>query len=122
MASVEKRMTATPEVVASTSAVNAPATATMPAVVGSRNYATMAIMSFNGAIAAAVRATLTWTKDGSAKTIGIQLPPATLGPVILNFGDHPLEGDDNTAITLSIPALGAAITGEATLMGFVNQV
>lgn len=90
-------------------------TATIAAAAGIKSYAIMAIISSTGATPAAGRATVAYTKDGTAYTLGVQIPAAAFSPIVLNFGTHPIEGDENTAITLSVPSLSAG-TQEATLV------
>lgn len=119
MASTEARLTAPIDLVSSvTAGANAISAATFAAVADYKNTAVMAIISANLAIVAGVRVTLAWTRDGTAQTIGIQLPNAAISPIFINLGAHGIEGDANTAITLTIPALGAAVSGEAVLLGF----
>lgn len=103
---------------------NGSAAATFAAVAGTKHYVQKAIISASGTIAAGVRATLTWTKDAVAQTVGISIPIGftNTGIAVIDFGNNPLEGDDNTAITLTIPALGAAGIGEAAIIGFSRLV
>lgn len=122
-ATAELKLTGSAEVSqTSGTQVNATATATFAAVAGKKNYVQKAIISAAGTIAAAVRATITYTKDGAAQTIGIQIGVnfTNTGVLVVDFANNPIEGDDNTAITLTVPALGAAGQGEATLVGFVR--
>lgn len=98
---------------------NGTAAAAFAAAAGFKNFVQMVIISTVGTIAAAVRATVTYTYGGVAQTIGVGVS-ATPGAIVLNFGSHPIEGDDNTAITVSMPALGASGIGEATLIGLVR--
>lgn len=121
--SAETLLAGSPDVYASSGAItNNTATATMAAVAGQHNVVTMAIISAKGTIAAAVRATLAFTRNGTAVTIGLGIPAANISPIVLNFGTHGIVGDKGTAITLTVPALGAAIDGEAILCGFKRQV
>lgn len=99
---------------------NTPAVATMIAAVDKHNVATMAILSASGVVAAVVRATLAFTKNGVAKTIGIEIPATAMAPIILDFGTHGIVSDKNTTIVLTLPALGAAIIGEVNLIGFTR--
>ena len=67
-----------------------------------------------------MRATLTWTYNGVAQTVGLQVPIG-FSQLVLDFGNNPIEGDSNTAITLTLPALGASGDGEAALFGFSTK-
>ena len=126
-ATAELKLTGSAEVCNSVQATAAVATASLAAAVGKKNYVQKIIISESdtGAVTA-VRATLTWTKDGAAQTLGIQLgglaaaPTSQIYPIILDFGNNPIEGDDNTAITLSVPSRGAGNTIEATVVGFTR--
>lgn len=117
MANTEVKLSASGEKVVSVNATAASAIATIAAAVDIKSYVTAAILS-DGSTAAvtSARATLIYTKDGVAQTIGIQLPNAAVAPVMLNFGSHPIEGDTNTAITLTIPTRGTGNVAEATLI------
>ena len=94
------------------------ATATFAAAAATKHYVQKAVIT-GQAVAATVRATLTWTYSGNAQTMGFQLPVGTV-QIIINFGNHPAEGDENTAITLTIPSPGAG-TVEACLAGFSTK-
>lgn len=94
------------------------ATATFAAVVGTRHFVQRIIISTSGTITPA-RATLTWTYAGNAQTVGIQVS-ATAGIWDIHFGNNPIEGDANTAVTLTIPTLGAG-TAEAAVIGFSTK-
>jgi hypothetical protein len=116
MANVELKISASSEKVVSTAGgAGAGATATIAAAVGTKSYAIMAIISSEGTTPAIGRATLAWTKDGVAQTLGIRFAAAAFAPIVINFGSHPVEGDPNTAIVLTVPALSAAIQ-EAALV------
>lgn len=116
-ANAETRLTACSELNNGSGAQAGTATATMAAVVGVRNYAEMAIISASGT-AAAARVTLTWVRAGATQTIGIQFSANNFAPVVINFGNHPIEGDSNTAITLTAPTLGT--TTEVNLVGYTR--
>lgn len=53
--------------------------------------------------------TIAATVLGSA--VSMVLPLGTYGPIVLNL-DPPLQGDDNTAITITLAAGGAGVTGK----------
>ena len=78
-----------------------------------------AIISVGNGTITTARATLAWTYNGVAQTLGIQVGVA--GIQTLDFGANNIEGDENTAITLTIPSLGAGITSEASLIGFSTK-
>jgi hypothetical protein len=117
-ATAELKLTAASEIAVDSGAQAGTATATMAAAAGIRNYAQMAIISCNGNTPAAGRVTLTWTRATVAQTIGIEFAAAAFAPVVINFGNHPIEGDTNTAITLTVPTLGTQT--EAVLVGFTR--
>lgn len=121
MASLEAKLGASVNTVSDSGAVvNGSAAASFGAVAETANYVTKVILSASGTIAAAVRATLAWTKDGVANTLGIQIPVG-FSNLVIDFDNHPIEGDPNTAITLTLPALGASGTGEAVLLGYTRK-
>jgi len=47
--------------------------------------------------------------------VSLFVPIAAAGPVILNF-DRPLQGDDNTAITITLAAGSGAVVGSLNAM------
>ncbi len=57
--------------------------------------------------------TIAATVQGAA--VSQVVPIAAAGPVVLNF-DPPLQGDDNTAMTLTLAAGGADVTGKINAM------
>ena len=118
-ANAETRLTAPGEVSVNSGAQAGAANISMAAAVGVRNYVQMATISASGT-AAAGRVTITYTRGGATQTIGLQVPAANFSPIILNFGNHPLEGDENTAITLTCPTLGT--TTETSLIGFTRPI
>lgn len=127
-ATAELKLTASAEVCQTSGTVTAAqAQASFAAVTGKKNYVQKLIISEapTGAITA-VRATLTWTKDGAAQTLGIQMaaaaaaPTSQYYPIIVDFSNNPVEGDDNTAITLTVPSRGAGNVVEAELVGFTR--
>jgi len=100
-------------------AANAAAVVTFPAVAGQKNTLISVCFSASGATPAVARATIVFTKNGTATTFGIQFPAAQNGPTFLNFVSHPIEGDANTAITITLPAMGATQTGEVWATGYL---
>lgn len=92
---------------------NAPAVATLPAVAGVTNYVTGFMISAGGATAAAlVVATLTGLLGGTASIVYGAVLGATLAdqPVIVTFPNPIPASAVNTAIVLTLPALGAGNT------------
>jgi|SRR5215467_4771062 len=97
------------------SQTNATATATLPAVANKTNFVTGFDISSSGTIAAAVAATLTGAGSGTM-TYQINTTPAFSS---VQFS-HPIPATAlNTAITLSVPALGASGVGSANIYGFL---
>jgi hypothetical protein len=92
---------------------NASAAAAMPAVVGKTNYITSADITFSGATAASVViATITGLLGGTQSAIVSVPAGATVGgtPLCLKF-DPPFPASAaNTAITVTLPALGSGNT------------
>src|SRR5258706_7930571 len=112
-ANMEKRLAGDPTLLLdSAPAANVAAVVTFPAVAGAKNSLVSTCFSVSGATPAVARATIAFTKGGVATTFGIQLPAAQIGPVFLNFSNHPIEGDENTSIVITLPAMGATQTGE----------
>jgi hypothetical protein len=99
---------------------NAAATATFAAAAGVRHFVQGAIASYNVAPAAGAKlATITYTYGGVAQTISFQ---CSLGVWQLYFGNNPIEGDANTAITLTVPASGTGGTiGSASIYGYSTK-
>src|SRR6266496_325229 len=98
MASLETKLAGSADKSATSGTqTNLNAVATFAAAAGVKNYVQKAIVSAKGTIAAGVRATLTYTKDGVAQTIGLQVPIAftNTGIFALDFSNNPVEGDEN---------------------------
>lgn len=113
---VEKRLSGSQEFSATSGAqTGTTATAAMAAVVGSKNYLRGVLISVYGTVTAA-RGTITWTYGGTAYTIGIGVGVA--GIFYIPFEQNPIEGDTDTAITVSVPSLTAA-TCEVAIVGTV---
>lgn len=112
----------TPVHAASANAANAIASAAMPAVPGKINYVTGFEITAGGATAAAlVLATLTGISGGTASYV-IAVPAGatlTAPPMVVQFLFPVPASAVNTAITLSLPALGAGSTNAAvSIHGF----
>lgn len=119
MASGDKRLYGDPTILSDNApAANTPAVVTFAAAAGLKNSLIAVCFSTSGTTPAVARATIVFTKGGVVTTFGIQLPAVQGGPVFLNFGSHPIEGDVNTAITITLPAQGATQTGEVWAMGY----
>lgn len=120
-ARVDQRLTGSSRAANSSGTItNGAATATFAAAASTKHYVQRAVLTAKGTIAAGVRATLTWTYNGDAQTAGFQIPIG-FSQLVLDFGNNPIEGDSNTAITLSMPALGASGDGEACIFGFSTK-
>lgn len=103
---------------------NATATATMPAVVGKTNYITGFSITGSGATAAAsVTATLVGLMGGATMnyTVTAVAGAALANPALIVSFPTPIPASAaNTAITLSVPALGAGnVRSMANIHGFV---
>jgi hypothetical protein len=114
MPSIEQTSFKPAKLLATTSATNAVCTAQKTAGARVQNYITAICISASAAPAAAVQATL--TINGTA--IPIQLPAAAFAPIFINFAKAALEGDVGETVSLSVPALGAAVICTVTLYGF----
>jgi hypothetical protein len=100
---------------------HAAATGSVVVAATQRAFLTGIILSASGTIAAAVRATLTWKKGGATQTMGILMGTTLARPIVLNFSRRPLEADPGTTVALSIPDLGVAGSGEACLLGYLED-
>jgi hypothetical protein len=100
-------------------ATNGIATVTITAPTGPFTiYITGWIISASAAPAAAVEATLTGATnaDGTTgDTINIEIPASAFAMMSREFGSHPLKIKPATNAVLTLPALGAAVVGSATL-------
>lgn len=122
-ANFEKRLGGDPTLLLDAApAANNAAVVTFPAISGAKNSLVTACFSVSGATPAVARATIAFTRGGVATTFGIQLPAAQIGPVFINFSNHPIEGDDNTAIVITLPAMGATQTSEVWATGYTSSV
>lgn len=101
----------------SASQTNATATATKAAVANARHYITSITISASAAPATAVQATMA---GGGACICPLEIPAASFSPVSINF-DPPLRGDINTAANISLPALGASVTGTVVIRGYTKH-
>lgn len=101
------------------SASNGAATATRAAEATKCHYITGFSASFSGAVAATV--VLSIRQNGGATTRrAFQIPAATLAPVINEF-KRVLKIPVNTDVDITLPALGAGITGRVELLGFTRE-
>ena len=117
----EKRLSGDPSLILTNApAANVAAVVTFPAVVGFKNSVITFSLSASGITPAVARATLVFTQGGVVKTLGFQMPAAQLGPMQFSFTSHPIEGDENTSIVLTLPAMGASQTGEAWMTGYLS--
>ncbi len=115
---------ATAVVASSGNVANATAAASLPAVAGKTNYVTGFEITGGGAtVAALVTATLSGLVGGVTLSyvfgapLGVAVPAA---PLVVEFGQPIPASAANTAITLSMPALGAGNTNAAVnINGYV---
>lgn len=102
---------------------NATATATLPAVAGKTNYVTGFSITGGGATAAAlVNATLSGVVGGPLTyTFGAPAGATTAALPLIFELETPIPGSaPNTAVSISLPALGAGNTNAAvTIHGYV---
>lgn len=120
-ARVDQRLTGSAVKANSSGSVdNGTATATFAAAVGIRHFVQSAIASYAATPAAGAHlATLTWTYNGVAQTLSFQV---SAGVWQLYFGNNPIEGDANTAVTLTVPATGTGgVFGSASICGFSTK-
>ena len=120
-ARVDQRLTGSSTKANSSGSVdNGTATATFAAATATRHFVHTAIASYGAAPAAGAHlATLTWTYGGVAHTLSFQV---SAGVWQIYFGNNPIEGDANTAITLTVPATGTGgVIGSASICGFSTK-
>ena len=119
MASMEVLLASPIEWSVRATGVNATVTASKAAPsqgVGFRHY----IFGWSFSCSAAVAATTEMrVRSSSGATIldAVQLIAGNIPPQIINYGTHPLEGDDNADVDLNVPALGAGVICVAVLKG-----
>lgn len=107
---------ATPQRGTSGNVANAAAVATLPAVAGKTTYCTGMVITGAGATAASiVIATVTGLLGGTAVYVTAVSAGAMIGntPLVLDFTPALPASAVNTAITLSLPALGLGNTNAA---------
>lgn len=97
---------------ATTTATNGTATATVAAAAEKRTAVHGLLITASAAPAAAVDATLTI----GATTVTIHIPAGAFPPVLLNFNRSLLSGV-NESVALSVPALGAGVKCSVTIFG-----
>lgn len=93
---------------------NAQSVATQAAVARARHFVTHITVSGSAAPAAAVQVTLA---SGATTLDTFEIPAAAFAPIVFNY-NRPLRGGINEAITLTCPALGAAVVSNVTVKGF----
>jgi len=113
-----------PLCVTSANAANATATATLPAVVGQTNYIEAVIISGAGAtLGSIVEATITGLAGGTI-SMPLSVPAGALlgmGPTVIRLPRPIRAVADNTAIVVTLPALGAgSLNARVTAIGFVG--
>lgn len=96
-----------------------PATA---ALQGMTIFITGFIISASAAPSAAVEATLTGpTKaDGTADTVGLEIPAAAFAPIVRDFGTHPLRIKPATDAVFTLPAIGGTTVASVTVFYYLG--
>ena len=102
----------------SESDTDAVADAVIAAKVNHRVYVTGVSISASDAPVASVVATLGSTSIPAADLF--RLPVAAFSPIVINY-NYPLRFGINEAVTLTLPALGAAVIGTVVIRGFYKQ-
>lgn len=98
---------------------NAIATATIAAPgAGLVLYITGISFSASAAPAAAVRVLV---KQGTTTIDSFEVPAAAFGPVHINYA-RPLRADANALVSVTLPALGAAVVGDCSIHAFKASV
>jgi hypothetical protein len=104
-------------------AANAVCTATFPAAVGKTNYVQGVVLSTGGATVGLLASVTLAGLSGGTITLPLSIPTGPLlgcGPHVIPFPRAMRGVAPNTAVSVSIPALGAGNTSaSATLIGFV---
>ena len=99
-------------------ASNGAATATKAAETGQKHYVTGFSASVSGTVAASV--VLAIRQNGGATVRReFQIPNAAIAPVIYEF-KRVLEVPVGLDVDITLPALGAGITGRVELLGFTR--
>lgn len=112
----------TPVVGYSGNVANAAATATLPAVAGKTNYLTGAIISFDAPTAAIV-ANAAFSGMAVVFTVTVTAPasPAVPQPIVIYFSVPIAASAANTAINLTLSALGAgSANARVSVFGYVE--
>lgn len=112
---------AVPLAVSSGNVANASAVATLPAAVGKTTYIKGFTITPGGVtVAAVVTATLTGVANTLSYTIGAPTGAGAAGPaVVVPFGDGIPASAVNTAIVLTLPALGGGnLNASVTAWGY----
>lgn len=100
-------------------ATNGSVTATRSApAAGKRNYVVAVSISASGAPSAAVTARIR-TSAGATTMDQLELPAAAFAPIVINYV-RPLEGADAASVDVTLPALGAGVTGTVVVRGFTT--
>lgn len=89
-------------------AANTAAVITLAAASGTRHVVDKI---FGGYDLTPTGGSLTIASTVLATAVSMVMPIGTIGPIVLNL-DPPLQGDDNTAITITLAAGGAGVTGK----------
>jgi hypothetical protein len=108
-----------PKSASSGNVANASAVATIAAPANGRNYVTGFVITATGATAGAVvLATLTGLAGGTMTFVYVAPAGALLGaePYVIPFSSALPASADGTAVTLTLPALGAGNTNAAVVL------
>lgn len=93
------------------------ATRTAPAA-GKRNYVVAVSISASAAPSAAITAQIR-TAAGATTLDRLEIPAAAFAPIVINYV-RPLEGTDGANVDVTLPALGAGVTGTVVVRGFTT--
>jgi hypothetical protein len=94
-------------------------TITAPTNAGLTIYITGIELSASGTIGAAVAVTLTGVVGGT-KTW--RLPASAVAPIVIQYGVHPLKITQGVNAVLTLPALGAGISGTASINYYIGEI
>jgi len=83
---------------------------------GKRNYIVSISISSDGAPATHITASVR-TSTGATTLDRLEIPAAAFAPIVINYV-RPLECADGANCDVTLPALGASVTGTVVLRGF----
>lgn len=121
MASLESLIAAPVDFRATDSQVNLAATATQAAPgAGFRLVVTGFSISANGPPAAGVLCQIR-KNAGATEVRRFQIPASAFAPIIVEF-KHAHQLEENVSADITLPALGAGITGTVELLGLIKPI